>query len=758
MEISRYLVEFQQGKKDYCESIADLLLWTSRSAFGGYNVRIIESKANWNENVIEKRVHILNKVALGLIAIISSVFTLIGLACAYTSTSHEHKFRELILAKENKPKHDKEEPKPVVNPAAEAEPVSVINPAVEVDPVPVDVVNVGALIDSVEELSGLSDGDEGDDNEIFDGSLPRVEERGSSVLVVSPPQVEEPRVADRLPVDPNGAESAVFHEEGTFLDKAAGGVFKVADRVFSAIGNVVTTGVNLFGNVFAGRTHPWLQQLHSFPLIAVQKKDKEGSFPACQTLLDRSVIDLLEPLKRLELVDPNTMQAIHKSFLTSLRDILNSQVFKDELEKKKSGASYDLALDHVLELCYVRFRNTHMHSFYFELMREVIMDGRSELHKNSPVRFGVPNAYNVWHDLTLKQQFEAIDEAILGGYGVSRAAVGIGKAEGAIGMLFDPHAEDNIPSHWYTIEEGFINCEHAIHCLRFGTPTIDGLRSTEVNPEFRGYLESLRAKNEKHLYVSLQQYGKNNADGKRNQCIIDLQKEFPDFAVVVLAQDSKFYKQEDKWSQENLASQSFINDFKEQLMDSTGASGFYFPEDWRASAENRVRFETMLGGTLERVHKVMFNDKIELSREERKDFIETFYAFLTLELLKTSQPHSFNMSCKDAIDRAGKCNALLYALLSSLSEDRDTVKKERTAMIHGPAWMVKKQAMVGDRRERLLSAIARLDEQREEIQWELDGEYVDPGINLSTKIWKNPNLTIHSDKKDVRRGLSVPAA
>ena len=79
---------------------------------------------------------------------------------------------------------------------------------------------------------------------------------------------------------------------------------------------------------------------------------------------------------------------------------------------------------------------------------------------------------------------------------------------------------------------------------------------------------------------------------------------------------------------------------------------------------------------------------------------------LTLQLLKLSDADTFNMSCKDAIDRGGKSMALLLRVLGIISgkDQEPEFAEEQMVSTHSPALIVKKQPIIPGRAVRFTQA------------------------------------------------------
>ena len=297
--------------------------------------------------------------------------------------------------------------------------------------------------------------------------------------------------------------------------------------------------------------------------------------------------------------------------------------------------------------------------------------------------------------------------------GADKVAVERGKLQGTINVNFDPNTQSNVP---YVLADVDM-CDEAgtsvrRRMLRMGTPTREGaVYSAEVIPEFRAYLQEAQKKGEGHLYVSLQSHrpkdlGKPGDETKRTEAIKALQGEFREtFTFVVFAQDTEFY--EHPLGEGEKSYEEFRKKFKLEMLGDPNETGFYFPESWKTEAG----FKTLLDEVIAQVHQLVFKGRKSLTLEERQDFLEITYAMLIPRLAAKAGAERLNVTCKDAIDRAAKLNCLtlkLAQIMQGKGADRASRKKLQK-VTYAPAIFTKKQAIIGSRRRRMLSALAWLN-------------------------------------------------
>jgi hypothetical protein len=380
--------------------------------------------------------------------------------------------------------------------------------------------------------------------------------------------------------------------------------------------------------------------------------------------------DIAGLLERTQVPDGGDVRSYYRWFLDGVRGFLTSGKYNPE------------KYNPILDVVKARFQGNRMYEYCENLVSAAI--GREP---------------EVAANLSFEEQFKAIDN-LPAELAANRIAVNIGKAKGTFNVNFDPHRETNTPYANYSFD--WAGKERTN--LRFGTPTWEGWwYSASVIPEFEAYLEALQQEGKQHLYINLQNRNPKYIGDESGRCkaLEKLADKYPDtFFIATFAQDTKFYKQSEQYKDMDNAYE-FLATFERQMFDDPD-SGFFFSNNLK-HGDRRLE----LIQALRDVHSQVFGDRKILTLAERQAFIEISYSLMTLRLLKMSGADTYNMSCKDAIDRGGKCSSLLFyiaGLLNDMTDDPD-FKKEHMTVTHAPALIVKKQAIIHSRRERLLQAL-----------------------------------------------------
>ena len=454
---------------------------------------------------------------------------------------------------------------------------------------------------------------------------------------------------------------------------------------------------------------PWKQQKHEIAIntiiqglkasysekeiteITQNKKGVKGS-------LQNGTAELLK-----ELMAPGEdKRKKHKHFLLNLRTLLKSTEFQEGFKAKMNHQAYPKEVDILLEICNIRFTESHNYTFCESLIDGVADLGKEKLENSKEEE--EPEDYSV--EQKIDNQFESMAAAPQH-VKTFWTKFYWSKLSGEYDINFDPHYQGNIPYVLFDVPVMDLKGNpKEVRIIRTGCPTIGyNPWQSEVNPEFRGFMQSTKAQGKKHLYVSLQKM--HGAEKNRNETLKAFQKEFPDtFDFCVIAQDSNWYKQSLEFEKKNNA-QEFKDNFLNQMLQDPH-SGYYFPDQWK----NDSVFTKGVKDLMEYIHQDVFAGKEELSLEERQDFIESYHAALQLFLIRYSQVDTVNITCKDAVDRAGKENTKLFDFITILldQENRLDRQSESKTIMLTPSFFAKKRVMIKAKKKRLLQAKRRMNE------------------------------------------------
>lgn len=249
--------------------------------------------------------------------------------------------------------------------------------------------------------------------------------------------------------------------------------------------------------------------------------------------------------------------------------------------------------------------------------------------------------------------------------------------------------------------------------LRMSTPTRGPNGAPQLQEEFLAYLEAVQERKEHHLYINLQdrrcpreeshrswrqifKYLGFQEEAYRCACIESLGAKFPGVvSVITLDKDSLFYYQKGPYGGKTVSVDVFQQQLLSQMFDKQDSGFFWDPTLLAKGLQARCK------KWMQDVEATYFAEKNFLSRKERRIYLEIFYSTLIQEV---SRDFTYvNISCKDAIDRAGGALGFLYFFL--LKEKNPDAKLEHWAsVLFGPALIVKQRALFYSRFSRFYEA------------------------------------------------------
>jgi hypothetical protein len=130
---------------------------------------------------------------------------------------------------------------------------------------------------------------------------------------------------------------------------------------------------------------------------------------------------------------------------------------------------------------------------------------------------------------------------------------------------------------------------------------------------------------------------------------------------------------------------------------------------------------------MDEIHEDVFDCEMRLSVRDRCDFIELFYTRLIEYLLIKTKATSYNLTCKDGIDRGiGACMLLYLYLYLRQGKPVDLLKYEEIEeMAFSPALLVRQREIKLSRLERMLSAFRKISKKEvlEKLQKRLENKW-----------------------------------
>ena len=268
---------------------------------------------------------------------------------------------------------------------------------------------------------------------------------------------------------------------------------------------------------------------------------------------------------------------------------------------------------------------------------------------------------------------------------------------------FDPLSQDNIPEQLFA----FTMVDKEISCLKMPSPVRqEFIQKAELAQEFEGLIRSLSAnsKNQKLLFINLQD--RTSWQDYARCTLLEEMAQSEEFAsqliLMGLAKSTDFYYQNNDYLDQN-DSELFFQQLKDQVLGGAQC-GFFFSQ--------AIAYQIAVGlpNLISLVHQVFFAGAKALSQDQRRDFIEITYLFLTLIALDSSEADFICFNDKDTVDASAAASAELFGLCKLLSGNplSDDDKGLFLYMLYAPALTLRERAIELPRLERTLSALDRI--------------------------------------------------
>lgn len=246
----------------------------------------------------------------------------------------------------------------------------------------------------------------------------------------------------------------------------------------------------------------------------------------------------------------------------------------------------------------------------------------------------------------------------------------------------DGFLHGNLPSRLFTFQGATVT--------RMSVPLMaNWIGKVTVDPLFKCFVKNQK----KHLYVNLMK--RHGVEAPLARAIEALEKELPSLSVISLDKNSPFYWQEETGFPEELNSE----EFKQQFLDRMFAPrGDYF---W-SSALPRAEWKEELAGVMDQVHARFYPNVENLTRQERRDFIELTYLQILKALVEKWAPLALNITCRQGMDRAPSLAVLWWM------EQADPSPKEIAAALLTPPLLIHNRPSHLSRIERFVTALSKL--------------------------------------------------
>lgn len=250
----------------------------------------------------------------------------------------------------------------------------------------------------------------------------------------------------------------------------------------------------------------------------------------------------------------------------------------------------------------------------------------------------------------------------------------------------DQYLHGNFPSYLFTLPNSA-----GTKIIRMGHPLSSLSRipwvTPSVYPEFLAFVQMQPS----HLYVNLMK--RSGEEYSASKALERLEKENANFALVTLDKNSAFYTQKERSA--SMKSLEFKDLYFAHLTAKDG--DFHWP-----MRLNQGNWQAQLKEILDKTHQRYFDEKTELNRQERLDFIELSYLAILDQLVEILQPNSMNITCRQCMDR-GPAQYVLWML-----QKNQVNEQELAALLLAPPLLLHNRPSHPSRIERFISAAERM--------------------------------------------------
>ena len=296
------------------------------------------------------------------------------------------------------------------------------------------------------------------------------------------------------------------------------------------------------------------------------------------------------------------------------------------------------------------------------------------------------------------------------------------------GEGFDPIGQKNHPYYLYSVSSKSLQSK----CLRVPCPTFhEHVNKARVIDEFKGYLHHLENKSNpaKYLLINLQDRT-SWEEHARCSALEELQKEV-DFSqqlfVITFPVKTDFSNQIGVY--EGITNVAEFTELILEKIEDGNECGFFFSAEYFKKI--LIEFSKKI---LPILHLYFFNQKKNLSRVERLNFLEVFNLFFFLKIIELVKPDYFSFTCKDAVDLGALASGGFYSLIKMLNKKSKWGQKEYEDLLwllFAPALMVRERLIDFSGLNQTIGALSLLNEAFEKgekkLMKELESLY-DPSL------------------------------
>lgn len=292
-------------------------------------------------------------------------------------------------------------------------------------------------------------------------------------------------------------------------------------------------------------------------------------------------------------------------------------------------------------------------------------------------------------------------------------------------FAFDPNTEGNLPHKQGQVLATDGKKQKTTNSIACGSTTVEGWISyAQKNQEFLRAMEEYREREMRHVFVINQDLRegswlkrlKGGVETDRINAILGISEGLEDtFFPVVLSKNSAFFRQCGEF--ENMSN---AEEFKTELINQhfeipPSVSGNFIPPHVMKMVPD---IEEQSKIWVEFIHSIMFYGKTDLSVEERQIFYDLFQDILVIYLIVNLDADSYNISCRDAIDRAADSNSRLWVHLGLVHnmEKEPRFRQRYEAFLLSRAIMTRKRRTILERVDRNKQAVGYYESHKKALQ------------------------------------------
>jgi hypothetical protein len=298
---------------------------------------------------------------------------------------------------------------------------------------------------------------------------------------------------------------------------------------------------------------------------------------------------------------------------------------------------------------------------------------------------------------------------------------------------WDPLAQGCAPTRVFS----FISKKQKVEVLHMPAPIKQfKVHQARIVKEFNVFLqECVHAQDKKILLIDLQDATSFIEHPRIETFQALLENKGGYTSILRLAKNTDFYFQQNEYH-DVFKAVDFFKLLEEQILIG-GACGFAFPKAW--GQKQTIEF---IQGAFEFIHQVFFENKKELSIQERKDFIEVFYVFIALKTIELEKPDYIAFISKDGLDSAVSFGSEIFFAMKSFFCSHTVKEKDQDFLfwwLYAPVLMLRERVTHKKEIERTIRFIQKVESGIKKCKgWEkLFSKLIDKDFIQDVEIYSN---------------------